>query len=420
MSVKHINTSKSCVQSTTRRISTISKEISYGNRITFSNSADIIIGNINYTNYLTYKSADQGLKSTISLLNHSQIALAEMHDAAQELHRLYISATTETLSQNELNILERAFQTQINNLDQIATIAKYGSFSLLDGSLDSKSPLQINTPGGDVIDITIPNMTNAGSPIANPGEDDPHVKVHATVQAFQDAVNIPAGNAANVLDNIKAFCGKDSFLYIVADQIDKAFTAGVAAAIGAEYATCLAYLQGFNWDTVLNPSDASVARDLIANPEFSNPRKTLETCIILISVITQDTALYNAIVHAITSVYVPAKYILQASQTLSISSPDYFAAVGERLKIAMNYIASAQSSVNQQIKYIEGMRIMYFEHADQSGEKAEKYLKTNMLESASELNHYVTSQDLAIASTIGFRTQLNQTIADAASRILQR
>ena len=405
MSVKHINTFGRIQQNTKLQMSVVSKEMSTGRKVSFEKSADIIIGGIHQINHLMYKAAGSGVNSVISLLNQSQHSLNEMSNVVHELHRMCVYAGAQNLPQSELNVLETIFQTQIQNLDQIATTAKYGDIHLLDGSMDDGTPLQINTPDGDIIDITIPNMTNAASPINNPDPDAPHIRTPCTAQEFRDAVG-PA-NGGTTLGNISTFVGEDSFLYIVANQINEAFTTGV-------YATCLAQLEALPWDTLLRPSEAADARALIATPAFSDPGGTLETCI------TLGFTVYDVLDQAISAPYVPANYVAQKSDGLSIASPDNLYAVVERLKLTTNYITDAQSKVNNQIRYMEGVRVRYYEHADQSGENTAKYFETDVMAASSKLNRLIASQDLAISATVGFRAQLNAEIAYTAQRILQQ
>lgn len=417
MSVTHINTFRRVTQNTKLQMSVVSKEMSTGRKVSFEKSADIILGGIHKINHLMYKAAGSGVNSVISLLHQSQNSLNEMSNLVQELHRMCVYAGAQNLPQSELNVLETIFQTQIQNLDQIATTAKYGDIPLLDGT-----PLQITTPDGDPMDITIPNMTNAASPINHPGPNDPHIRTPCTAQEFLDEIPVDNdGDHINVLDNIKTFSGGDSFLYIVANQIDKAFTTGLADA-GHEYATCIAQLQGLNWDALLRPSEAADARALIANPAFStDPGNTIFTAIGSIGTGSpQDEALYITLERAITLQYIPANYVAQKSDGLSISSPDNLYAVVERLKLTTNYIIDAQSRVNNQIRYMEGVRIRYYEHADQSGENTAKYFETDILAASSRLNSLIASQDLSISATVGFRAKLNATIADTAQRILQQ
>ena len=418
MLAQHI-TSKSCIQGFNKKISVISKEITTGNRISFKNSSDIIIGGINSVNHLLYKSSTPGLQSAISILNSAQSSLELMSDITQELHRTFVAASTQNLPQNELNVLETLFQNQIQMLDQVANSAKYASISLLDGSIDPATPLALHTPSGGVINITAPNMTNAASPIANP-DSAPHIKIRSDAATFAAAVP-----GINTLDEIKAFCGEDSFLWIVANQIDLAFAAGLATP-GNEYRTCLAQLQGLNWDALFptKPADAAAARALIAEPDFSMTPggNTIEACF---GAGGGDPhfMLWTAIIEAIGAVpnpYIPAKYVAQTSAVLSISSPDYFEAVEQRIKSAQGYIIGAQISINAQIKALEGVKTQYFEYMDQFGETADKYLKVDVLQASGNLNQLISSLTLAIEATVVFQARLNKILSDTANNLLQR
>jgi hypothetical protein len=436
MQVTHIHTPKSYMQHATKQAISIGTEINTGKRTAFKNPSEIVLGEINNTNRLIYHSSNPGLDSVTSLLNTANTYLNEMSNAAQELTNLFTQASTQTLSQSVLTTLDAQFQTQIRKLDQIANNASVGPFSPLNGSISTATPLNIYTPTGDAIPITIPNMMNSESPISKPGPNDLQIELPSTILAFQTTMNVPVDNPVNVLQNIKTFCGQNSFLYIVANQINEAFKAGIAddTAHGGlppnvAYDACLLYLRRVNWNNLLSQqTDVIAAQNLILNPTFSGPGNVLQDCIdnIVTLATTQDAMLYTAINVSIApplpaiAPFIPTKYVVQASNMLSIASPDYFAVVGARLKSTKLYIASAQCEVNQQIKVIEGLRARYAAAADLYGESADSYLKTDILKASIQLNDIMISQSLVIEATTGVHAKLTKTISDAVTYILRK
>ena len=254
-------------------------------------------------------------------------------------------------------------------------------------------------------------MTNAASPITM------QTTSQSTISAFEATV----GKAADVLSSIQAFCGQNSFLYIVANQINTEFTAQVLA-----YPTCLANLQAVNWDDLLSPEDALAARNLMfnpVNPEFATnlPHNTLNTCIseINFTVKTPDEALYSAIHIAITRAYIPSQYIVQTSNMPNISSPVYFAAAAQTLQSTRMYLAAAQSSINQNVLVVDGLRARYAAAEDLYGESADKFLNIDIVKASTELQELTTSLPSVIDATTGFQSKVSKTIADAVAYILR-
>ena len=417
--VTTINTSKSC-NIINKAIAVTGKEMATGKRTQFSGPKDIIVGDIYKTQHLTYKRADAGLRSSVQLLNQASIAINEMSGILKEMQNLFLSASTQNMSAAQLATMDSAFQSQIQQLEQIANSTTYANLSLLNGT--NASPLAINLPGGNSLDINIANMTNKASPVGNPGASDLQINFPCTLAQFNAAINKPVGAPVDVLANIKTFSGASSLLYVVANQINEGFNAGLAAAPGDESAACVAYLQAVNWNNLLTPDQALAAVMLMGNEGFlandGVSRISAGINVLAMGGNTQDAELLIAVLAAIE--LLPAEYVTQQSPALSIGSSDYFTAVAERLQSASYYFASAQSGVCAQIQYIEGLRNIYNTYSDEYGDTANRYSEVDIVDSSRRLAELTSSYDFAMSATTGFKSRLEQTLAASYKQILQR
>lgn len=384
------NTSNSYVTRTSAQMKLKTNEIGTSKKQSFERPHDILLGNTNKLGEIRYTSSARSATNYIAMLDHASSSLGLMKDNVQKMIDTCSKAIYQTnLTQNDLNILNLQFQNQKANLDQIANSSIYYNTSLL----NMNAPLQFVDTNGNNIQITIPDMRNATSPIGNPGLNDLTIQTPCLqadlMFAIGDGNNPPGGPGANVLAALGNFSGQSSLLYKLANEINNALAANTPGA--NIYAR-------INWAALnLTPAEQAAGQALMQNVQFQND---IDTAMMNANLLGNgnNTALFDIINTATdpanAHIYLNQQYVVEQTDDLLITSPNYLPVVMQRLNSTMSYIISAENGASQQIDLLEKVRDNYYDYKDYCSEKTKEYLDTDTLSAAEELSNLKNSKAL--------------------------
>jgi flagellin len=100
-----------------------------------------------------YSVAITNSQQGLSMLQTADGALQQITDHLQKIREIAVAASNETTSTQQFAAYQADLQAELAAIDNIATNTKYGSHTLLDGSIGASFNLQIGPNSGDTLDI---------------------------------------------------------------------------------------------------------------------------------------------------------------------------------------------------------------------------------------------------------------------------